>query len=633
MHASTWIDPCWEELIRDSEVIGLFRVTEGGLNSGKVKPVRLLRGEIVDGEIELTGFNDMYAEQSFQSEHSLVLGDELYLFLSTNWLYKTGAWELSSEELVAEEWKTRRLFTPTPTTGILPLNEDETVNYGLFTPSYSWHESPSSAAEFEAFILNAVSYLETKEPNTAFHSKLLEQMRVVLMGGAVEGPDLSVLIGMYRLSGGDGLVDIFNQVVEQGDASSRYQMALLLGDSLPSEKAQLILIQLLGDTNTFVQGEAVTQLMKADDQEEVLEILTQKLVTALAGGSGPTNIMEPVLNSTNGGLLSILKVIAEFKYSDAEEELVAVMSNAQDSAVLNASYNALKQIESLGYIEPVLRHLRGSDQKLMHMAIEIAGKEDHEELRLELDRLLLDLPSDSFEVRLIFDNLTIRSESAILTWLERFFEENEPTSWDLGICSNIIDLVDESATVEMKEAVERIMFYWTGVNSDFVRHPSLLTIRRELEANYRAKVMSACQIVFKDEAEVHCLVWIDNLDELMSEQSNQPVYRYSINIVVAAVDSDSDVSLSGWTEAVAGHTKIAPENIGIKYIIDDSFSRIRNYDSRASAFTGWGLVNAYCQYAKRMGLKQHQSLLRYYLESGVAAQLESVDIIRRNLLY
>ena len=55
--ASMWSDPDWEEMLKESELIALVEVIEGGKFVAKVKPVTTFKGSVAT-EFYVTGFNN-----------------------------------------------------------------------------------------------------------------------------------------------------------------------------------------------------------------------------------------------------------------------------------------------------------------------------------------------------------------------------------------------------------------------------------------------------------------------------------------------------------------------------------------------------------------------------------------------
>lgn len=111
LFANSWIDPNWEEMIRDASVIGLFEITEGGLDEAKLSPLKILKGKQTN-DIKIRRFDNNCWTEGFQHERALRKGQRTYLFL---------------------HGERNTLRTPTPTTGIMTLNTNGTVNGSLFS--------------------------------------------------------------------------------------------------------------------------------------------------------------------------------------------------------------------------------------------------------------------------------------------------------------------------------------------------------------------------------------------------------------------------------------------------------------------------------------------------------------------
>src|SRR5687768_1644702 len=57
--ADTWYDPSFREMMEQSDLIGVFRVVEGGTFKARLVPVSIYKGK-VSGEIWIGGFSNKY---------------------------------------------------------------------------------------------------------------------------------------------------------------------------------------------------------------------------------------------------------------------------------------------------------------------------------------------------------------------------------------------------------------------------------------------------------------------------------------------------------------------------------------------------------------------------------------------
>ena len=56
--ASMWVDPDWAKMLKESELIVLVEVVEGGTYVAKVRPISAFKGKI-GSEFYVTGFNNI----------------------------------------------------------------------------------------------------------------------------------------------------------------------------------------------------------------------------------------------------------------------------------------------------------------------------------------------------------------------------------------------------------------------------------------------------------------------------------------------------------------------------------------------------------------------------------------------
>ena len=74
--ADTWRDPSFKEMIERSDLIGVFRVVEGGTFKARLVPVSVYKGN-VSGEIWIGGFSNKY-----RPIDTLAIGQSYLLFIN-----------------------------------------------------------------------------------------------------------------------------------------------------------------------------------------------------------------------------------------------------------------------------------------------------------------------------------------------------------------------------------------------------------------------------------------------------------------------------------------------------------------------------------------------------------------------
>jgi len=110
LQADTWTDPDdFETMVRDSELIAVMEVTEGGTFSCKAKPIRILKGKTSAKVLTIGGFNDRYLAKENQQEGGFEKGDQVLFFVR--------------HSFEREGQKIWQIWTPT--TGDYPIVENQ----------------------------------------------------------------------------------------------------------------------------------------------------------------------------------------------------------------------------------------------------------------------------------------------------------------------------------------------------------------------------------------------------------------------------------------------------------------------------------------------------------------------------
>src|SRR5678816_3053901 len=78
--ASMWVDPDWDKMLKESELIVLAEVTKGGKYMATIKPLNVFKGEGTQ-KIEVSGYNNRGWPSEAIREQSFETGQRYYLFL------------------------------------------------------------------------------------------------------------------------------------------------------------------------------------------------------------------------------------------------------------------------------------------------------------------------------------------------------------------------------------------------------------------------------------------------------------------------------------------------------------------------------------------------------------------------
>lgn len=201
----------------------------------------------------------------------------------------------------------------------------------------------------------------------------------------------------------------------------------------------------------------------------------------------------------------------------------------------------------------------------------------------------------------------------------------------------MIDMVTISSPPEMHNLIERVLFYLTGMDSWFVEYPFLVDLKNNLESNLCDRVLATSVIEEQYAPEARAIVFIENVDELISNQTNTPTYTYHIDITVTSPDPQNDDfyekvknhdnanfivewltvnPIDVWQYEISKKSGIPVGQIGIAYQLTERYRRIQDTDSRTDGLSDLDLARAYCRYAKRMESDKYNRLIQLYFESG-----------------
>jgi hypothetical protein len=120
--ADTWIDPSFKEMLEQSDLIGVFRVVEGGAFKARLIPVSVYKGKAT-GEIWIGGFSNKYGPID-----TMAVGESYLLFLNKVKKHKSryGSSSNAGDQSIAQASYDASLFVrgqkngyfvPTPTSG------------------------------------------------------------------------------------------------------------------------------------------------------------------------------------------------------------------------------------------------------------------------------------------------------------------------------------------------------------------------------------------------------------------------------------------------------------------------------------------------------------------------------------
>ncbi|MCG3166157.1 MAG: hypothetical protein POELPBGB_01933 [Bacteroidia bacterium] len=488
--ADMWEDPSWKEMIDSSDVIGKFKVVNGGTKRAQLIPLKIYKGELKD-TIWISGFSGRYGPYETMEK-----GEEYILFLNKEVLNEESkkAWENDIKKY--PEWaeyyqgvlKSKAFEVWTPTSGDYYLAGD-TIRYDLFqTTTYNY--SGKSLNEFEEFLEFALSKKSLKE----YHKQLITKIRKCINDTLCAMHPQYIM--MLALTNYNHYIPLFDTLIRNTAVKARFGLATLMGN-INSEKSRVLLLQLLSDSNSVVQGEAVRQL-SGHDPDFVGPIFINYLNKTGEDGVYPSDIMDPVRNQLEGGKIEIIKALNKMKYKPATEALLGLLKT-NNTYLFNLTIEALINIGSKEYVPYLNYHLENDTRDLIFDVCRIIVENELSECIEPLKKFIsshdrkitpdADIAISKYYGLAHFSNDEINS--FLLNDFKKFIKADTLEyriyrSWIQSYISTFSSIEAKNARPLIYESLK----YWTGMDSNFVKYPELFSIKSHLEDSLKKECIS-----------------------------------------------------------------------------------------------------------------------------------------------
>jgi hypothetical protein len=489
LRADTWRDPSFREMIAQADVIGLFKVVEGGSFKARLTPVAIYKGK-VDGEIWLGGFSNKYGPIDTFSAGQLYLlfvnryNDYKSAFMSSSNFGKQSVARKAFEAFEFVASQPNGYMVPTPTAGeyrvrkgnvFLDLAEVNTVIAGIPLEDVKRLIAHSTGKNQNGFIQ---------------HCK--EQVRKNLAGNNVYL--LSNYLAMLELADESAYDDIFSEVTKSSSWQAKFTLAKLLGN-VKGDQSRDLLVALVGDTSGVVQGEAIRQLARTQPAEFLGPLLIQQLDSAHSDGLY-SSLMSPVRNSWESGKIQIIETLAELKHEPAIPYLLPLLQT-DDRMLFNEALTALVELDLKKAYASALNQ-RLADPNLSWEALsDITRVIEMEDLLQCKDALLIQLTThnrngNTYKTLLLSALATLAAkdstiETAILADFENFFsyvdtlESSRQEEWYTHYIKTFAALESEEA----RPLIYRAIFEWTGLRPDLHTSAQAFEKKRAKEDSLR----------------------------------------------------------------------------------------------------------------------------------------------------
>lgn len=612
--ADSWIDPDWKEMIDSSDVIALVEYTSEGDFRAKAKPLTIYKGQLNTSEIWISGFSNRYGPIDKMS-----LGDKYIVFLNfyepTEKALEYWKEQIKEEPELTDYYEALKTgnayYVWTPTSGDLRV-EGNTVQYDLLQTSYYSKQNYYPLAEFETF-LKATS----KTNNSKFQKAILKKVR----SNVAKEISAQYLMMLY-LSSFKSYDPIFQTIANEQKPEPCYALAKLLGE-VKNEKSRDILVQLLDNENSLVQGEVVRQLSN-EDPEFIGPILLAHLDSAGEDGIYPSNLMDPVMNSIDGGKIEIIRTLGEIKYKPAAKSLLPLLETEEDY-IFELVINVLIQLDSKDFIPYINDHLKKRTKPLIFEICQIITDNDLKECKPALMEFISnhnrnDHPSYEYAISshmglAHFDNQETRD--FLLNDFENLLNNND-TIKSGKLKDWIREYIETFKNLESKEArplIYNSLFKWFGYNYDFAVHPELFAIKKSIEESINQKSLSVLE--GQEVAEIQTIVFINNTSDYGDNFT--PYYDQIILIRLEPSKMNLDGNNEIWIKLKSVKEKLSEElNIPIEKISSRSGSYVSNLDDRFDVDIDWSPMQKFYKYAIELPNENDLLFFKTLAQSGFA---------------
>lgn len=562
VNADSWLDPSWKEMLDNSDVVAFIEYTSDGDFRAKAKIIEIYKGTLKSGEeIWISGFSNRYGPID-----KVKSGDRFFVFLKQN----------SNDDERIKYWNDELKKKPelkeyidglkdgkaysvwTPTSGDLNVKE-ETVQYDLISSSFYGEQEYYSIHEFKTFL--KVYY--GAEDKGKFLKQLISKINTLK-----EKNESSQALMMLFLLNYNEFNPVFEEYVKLENPASKFTLAQLMGN-IKNDKSRDILVKLLEDKNSLVQGEAVRQL-STEKPEFIGPILLNKLTSSSDKNFGPKNIMDPVMNRLDGGKTEIIRTLGELKYAPAIPDLLSLLET-ENEYLFQLVIDALRNMGNKEYVKYINKHLDNNCAKtlLVHKLGRIIVEDSLTECLPSLKNFISNCnrnlyPGLDFTIS-PYSGISYFKDSATILFLlkdyEQFFsykdtlEPSKQKDWTEAY----IEAFAYSKVKEARPLIYKSINDWHGLNEDFGDYPGLFKIKKQQEDSLKKYFNS--KLKKKGYKINHCIAFIENTKEAAVGET--PVVKFIVEITIPIMWGGNEVAEH--ETLIANELKLPVENIYLKY--------------------------------------------------------------------
>ena len=489
--ADSWIDPSWKRMLDESDVVATIQYTSNGAFRAKAKILSVYKGLLKPGdEISLSGFSN-----KFGPIDTVRVGDKFLVFIKLNEpeKYRLKRWkedvkkEPSLKEF-ADLYKSRKSYQVwSPTSGDLKLRSDS-IQYDLVQTTFYSNQGYQILSSFEQFL--EAYYNESKREN--FVSKLLSQL-----SDFREDHVRVQYLFMLNFLGYDQYKPMLRPYTSASKPFIRYATAQLLGNMKDNESREL-LVALIRDSVGFVQGEAVRQLEK-QPPDFLGPILVANLKQAVPGDYGPSDIMNPVRNTLDGGKTQLIETIGNIGYKEAIPVLLPMLET-KDGRDFKLVVYTLRKLGTREYADYINKHLRNLEYA---MILDLCFIVDEDSLTQCIPSLIyfvenhdrLKWPTHDIAISQYFGLGKFWSDPEVMNFLLSDFQKLNklvPSPEQLESkkqwVKSYLEMFTEWNIKEAKSTAYDLMYDYWGLNNAFKTNPGLFEQKRQKEDSIKRSI-------------------------------------------------------------------------------------------------------------------------------------------------
>ena len=518
--ADSWKDPSWKKMITESDAIALVEYVSNGDFRAQAKILKIYKGKVNSDIIWISGFSNRYGPID-----KMKIGDKFIVFLNKNKPSKRNLeyWEEQIKEdkelitYVNALKNNNAYYVWTPTSGDLKVKSKK-VQYDLIQTTFYDNQKFYSLKEFEEF-LNSFN-----SKKKSFHNYLLSEL-----SDNLSNDKTSQVLMMLYLTSYKKYDSIYEDIYKTDLDNSLYALAKLLGN-IKGNSSRDLLVKLLDNKNSIVQGEAVRQL-SSEGSDFIGPILLSKLSKAGEDGIYPQNLMDPVQNSVDGGKIEIIKTLGELEYKPAIPKLLPLL-NTDNEYLFMTTFNVLNKLGTKDYIPYLNSHLEKGTNDLIYEICDLITENDLTECIPSLMSYISNHdktvhPSKEFTISWCcglsnFDNQEVRqfliSDFKKVMKMKRGESIDNKKDW----LQEYISSFNQLKMIEVKSLVYDAMFEYYGFNSKFRKDNLLFDKKQKVENEFRKQISS-----MEKDSDIKRIEFLLQIDS-----KTDAIIDYSLNIII-----------------------------------------------------------------------------------------------------